>query len=92
MDLKILPWRSLKTRVILLVLAIFLVGVWSLAFYTSRMLREDMQRLLGEQQFSTSSIADAYVDARLANRLRALEKAVGRITPASVKPKGRDDE
>jgi hypothetical protein len=49
----IFQWRSLKTRVTIFTLAIFLVSLWSLAFYAGRMLRQDMQRLLGEQQFST---------------------------------------
>ena len=49
----IFQWRSLKTRVTIFTLAIFTLGIWSLTFYASRMLREDMQRLLGEQQFST---------------------------------------
>ncbi len=42
------PWRSLKTRVTLFTLAIFLASIWSLAFYASRMLRAEMQRLLGD--------------------------------------------
>ncbi len=42
-----LPWRSLQVRVTLIMLAIFLLGIWSLAYYASRTLREDMQKLLG---------------------------------------------
>ena len=47
---------SLKTRVTLGSLAVFLVSVWALAYYTSRTLREDMRNLLGEQQFSMATI------------------------------------
>ena len=55
MHLKGFEWRSLKTRVTLSTLAIFLVGIWSLAFYASRVLREDMRVLLGELQLSTTA-------------------------------------
>lgn len=78
----IFQWRSLKTRVTLLTLAIFLVCIWSLTFYTNRMLREDMQRLLGEQQFSTVSLIATDINDELDKRLRALEQVAAKITPA----------
>ena len=34
-------WRSIKTRVTLFTLAIFLISLWSLALYASRVLRAD---------------------------------------------------
>lgn len=82
MNLNIVHWRSLKTRVTLTTLAIFLVGIWLLAFYASRMLREDMQRLLSEQQFSTASLMASVINDRLEDRLSALEIVVGKISPA----------
>lgn len=82
MDWSISQQRSLKTRVTLYTLAIFLIGIWSLAFYASRMLREDLQRLLGEQQFSAASFIAAEVNEELDDRLRALEQVAGRMTPA----------
>ncbi|MDP3538965.1 MAG: PAS domain S-box protein [Azonexus sp.] len=82
MSLNIFQKRSLKTRLTLFTLAIFLIGVWSLAFYASRLLREDMQRQLGEQQFATASLAATQVNAELADRLKALEKIAAEISPA----------
>ena len=76
-----LPWRSLKTRVTLATLAIFVLSLWALSFYVSRMLREDMQKLLAEQQFSTVSILADEINDALQARLTALEKVAGRITP-----------
>src|SRR5512140_1120224 len=73
---------SLKTRVTLFTLAIFLLGLWSLAFYATRMLRGDMQRLLGEQQFSTASFVAEEVDHELEDRFRALETVAGSVSPA----------
>jgi PAS domain S-box-containing protein len=60
--------------VTLFTLAIFALGIWSLAFYATRSLRADTERLLGEQQFSTVSYIAAEVNQGLADRLKALEK------------------
>jgi HAMP domain-containing protein len=77
----VLTRYSLKTRIVLFTLAVFLLGIWSLAFYISRMLRDDMERMLGEQQFSTVTLLAAQVDQELDDRLRALEKVAAQITP-----------
>jgi len=82
MNLNIFQWRSLKTRVTLFTLAIFLIGIWSLAFYASRMLREDMERVLGEQQFSTVSFIAAEINHEMGDRLSVLEKVARKVTPA----------
>ena len=76
--------RSLKTRVTLFTLAIFVIGIWALAFYASRVLREDMERLLGEQQYSVVSVLAGSINQELGNRLHALERVVERLTPAML--------
>ena len=76
--------RSLKTRVTLFTLSIFVISIWALAFYASRMLRADMERLLGEQQFSVVSVLAADINQELGDRLSALEKVVERLTPAML--------
>ncbi|MEI6260628.1 MAG: histidine kinase dimerization/phosphoacceptor domain -containing protein [Deltaproteobacteria bacterium] len=77
MNFNIFQWRSLKTKMTLFTLTIFLISIWSLVFYVSRMLREDMQRLLGEHQFSTVSLLAGQVNQELDERLRALETIAG---------------
>lgn len=84
MKFRIYQWRSLKTRVTLFTLAIFVAGIWALAFYASLTLREDMQRLLGEQQFSTVSFIAAGVNKQLEDRLKALEDVAVKISPAML--------
>ena len=75
-------WRSLKSRVTLFTLAILLISIWGLTFYISRMLQDDMQRLLGEQQFSTATLLAQEIDEELKSRLNAMEQyAKGRIDP-----------
>ncbi len=81
-----MPWLrwnqvSLKTRVMLFTLGIFLVGIWTLAYYSSRILRNDMQRMLGEQQFSTVSGIANEIDGRLSDRMQALETIAKEVTP-----------
>ncbi len=80
----IVQWWSLKTRLTLFTLAIFLISIWSLVFYVSSALREDMQRLLGEQQYSTVSLIAGAVNRELDERLRALETYAARISPAML--------
>ena len=75
MNRRFIQWRSLKTKVTLATLTIFMAGIWTLSFYTSRMLREDMQRQLGEQQFATVSMLAAQIDRELEIRLQALRTA-----------------
>ncbi|MDO8607941.1 MAG: ATP-binding protein [Phaeospirillum sp.] len=67
--------RSLKSIITLTTLAIFMGGLWSLSYFASRMLREDMERLLGEQQFSTASIVADQINYHLESRLKALDVA-----------------
>jgi diguanylate cyclase (GGDEF)-like protein/PAS domain S-box-containing protein len=73
--------RSLKTRISLFTLLIFSVSLWSLTFYASQMLRQDMQRQLSDQQFSVVHFLAGAIDAHLNERLRALELVAGGITP-----------
>ena len=41
--------KLLKTRITLLTLGVVLLGFWALALHTTVFLREDMERLTGEQ-------------------------------------------
>ena len=84
MHLKGFEWRSLKTRVTLSTLAIFLVGIWSLAFYASRVLREDMRVLLGELQLSTTAAVASDINNELEQRFRALRNLALLVVPGEL--------
>ncbi len=73
----ILQWHSLKTRITVATLCIFLAGIWSLSFYVSQMLREDIERLLTEQQLSTVSVLATQVNRELETRTEALKTVAG---------------
>ena len=81
----IFQWRSLKTRVTFATLLVIVIGIWSLAFYVSRMLREDMQRLLSEQQLSMVSLVAASINSEFESRIAALEIVAGGIDPSLLK-------
>ena len=74
--------HSIKTRVTLFTLGIFLVSIWLLAFYANRVLRADMQHLLGDQQLSTATFVAANLNDEMSRRIAALELLARRITPA----------
>ena len=76
--------QSLKTRVALFTLAIFLISLWLFAFCASLMLKEDMERLSGEQQFSAVSFMAATVNDEMQTRLKALEGIASQLSPAMI--------
>ena len=85
MKLQIFRWQSLKTRVTFFTLVMFLLSTWGLSFYISRMFQDDMQRLLGEQQFSTATLIAQEIDEELKARMNSLEQyAKGRIVPSML--------
>jgi PAS domain S-box-containing protein len=77
-------WQSLKARITLGTLVIFVVSIWSLAYYTSRMLQQDLERLLGQQQFSAVSMAAENVTHEFEERFGMLDIVARRIDPAML--------
>lgn len=71
--------HSLRRRITLTTLLIFLAGIWALSYYASRMLRVDMERLLADQQSSTVSYVAAELGSQLEARVHALEKIASSI-------------
>jgi PAS domain S-box-containing protein len=72
-------WQSLKTQLAVVTLAIFLVALWSLSFYSYRILRQDTEKLLGDQQFATVSVVAGAINDALERRFVALEALASRI-------------
>ena len=81
MLLQLFRWRSLKTRLVLSTLAIFVLGVVVLSIIAGRLLQADMQLLLSEQQFSTVSIAASGVNENFQTRLDELAINAKAIAP-----------
>src|SRR5450830_500625 len=76
--------HSVKTRIMLTMMAILLVSLWTLSFYASQMLRHDMERLLGEQQMATASLLAKEINMDLEERMNALKVVAEKVTPAML--------
>jgi diguanylate cyclase (GGDEF)-like protein/PAS domain S-box-containing protein len=77
-------WRSLKTRITLFSLIIFLFSIWALALYASQMLREDLERLSYEQQYSSVTLLAAQINDALSERIDALQTVAATIDPGML--------
>lgn len=73
MKAKLTP-LTLTTRVALFTLAVFLISIWSLLLYASRVLREDMRQLIADQQYSAISFIAADIETKLTIRTKALQQ------------------
>ena len=82
MDFQTIRRHSLKTRILVVTLGLIVASVWSLSFYASRLLREGIVHLLGEQQRSTIAFVAKEIDNDISNRIRALELTAANLEPA----------
>lgn len=76
--------HSLKTRVTLFTITVFVVSLWGLSLMTSRMLHVDMQRELGLQQSSVLNLLSQVVNQGLEDRLTALSKVATQFTAVQM--------
>ena len=73
---------SLKSRLTLAMLISFLAGIWSLSFYASWTLQQDMERQLGEQQLATISFIASDVEEDLQDGIKSLKGLASTIDAA----------
>lgn len=83
-NLDIFNFHSIKTRVTMFTLGIFVIGIWILYFLISHKLHEDMQQQLASQQSSIASILATQVNDELHERLTVLEKVAEKISLISI--------
>ncbi|MFA6311107.1 MAG: EAL domain-containing protein [Sterolibacterium sp.] len=76
--------HSLKTRIIVATLTVFLLSIWLIAFIADRLMHDDLKRLLGNQQFATASIMAKVVNDEISGRLMSMEKVAQRITVSDM--------
>ena len=79
MSLQVLRTHSLKTRVTLVTLVIFLLGIWSLVLYSVQSLRSDMTTLLSRQQLAIVSQVADQVQREVTSRQQAMEKLARKL-------------
>jgi len=75
MAVHVSPARSLKTRITVFTLLIFVLSVWLLVAYGSRALRYDIESLLSKQQFAVATFLAKEVDEHLSEQLHALDES-----------------
>lgn len=79
--LNLLSNSSIKVKATLTVLLIFVPSLWLLSLYSSRILREDIEHSLGEQQRSTVALVAKQINAELGERFEMLEKLAAAAGP-----------
>ncbi|MFO7765054.1 MAG: ATP-binding protein [Pelovirga sp.] len=65
--------QSIKTRVTLSALGVFLLSLWGLAYLTTRILEQDISQLVADAQTSAARQMALQIDKELQSRLQALE-------------------
>jgi PAS domain S-box-containing protein len=75
-------WKSLRTRITLLILLTILLGAWLITFAISHTLRQKVEQLLTEQQTAMAAHLGHHINKELVDRLAALEKAASIMAPA----------
>ncbi len=80
--------HSLKARLTLFTLILFLISIGVLATYAGQSLHLDVERLLGEQQFSTATLVAQEINDELTDRLAAMEVVAARITLEALNAPG----
>ena len=73
--------QSLKSRITVAALFVILAGMWTLSLLATRILRLDMEQMLGDQQYATVSMLATHINGELDSRSRALTSAALSIGP-----------
>ncbi len=76
-----LSWRSLKLRLPLLTVLLFLGGLWALVLFASHQLRQDMRTQVETQQQSTATFAALALEQTLQERQAVLLRVARHFGP-----------
>lgn len=73
--------HSLKTRMTLSTVAIFVASIWLLALMASQILRRDLEQVLSAAELSTATLVAGQLDHEIDNRLKTLEQLASAVSP-----------
>ena len=79
---KFVPSLGFKTRILIVVLALLLVGVWGLAVRTAAVMQADIEKLLTDQMAATVDYVATDIDRKIQLRIDILKELADSITPA----------
>ena len=78
--------HSLKTRITLATLGVFLASLWTLSLFSTRSLQRDIEKLVSADQLATAGLIAEQLDHELSERLQTLQALAGSIAPHIGKP------
>ena len=84
--------HSLKTRIMLATLSVFLVSLWSLTFYATRTLYRDIEHLVGQQQLATAGIIAEQINRELTERLQTLQDLAATLSDKELRHSRRTQD
>ena len=70
---------SLKARLVLMTVGLFVVFIWALALLSATVLRGQLETLLSDQQLAATRRAASQVDARLKDNIEALARSAASL-------------
>ena len=76
--------HTLKTRLTVTMLALSLLGLWSLSYFSIQVLQQDMERMLGLQQLSAVKVVAASLDGAINEQGNSLSHIALSIQPAML--------
>lgn len=76
--------HTLKTRLTVTMLALSLLGLWSLSYFSIQVLQQDMERMLGLQQLSAVKVVAASLDGAINEQGNSLSHMARSIQPAML--------
>lgn len=82
MNINFFPLRSLAARLTLASLAVLLLAIWSLSFYVSNTMQDDLREAMSERQLSTVSVLASEIEHEVAFRAKSIAVAAANISPA----------
>ena len=76
-------FRSLgfKTRILLVVATLFMVGLWGLAWRTATVIQTDIEKLLADQLSTAAGYVATDIDAKIQLRLQAMRQLAASVPP-----------
>ena len=78
-------WRSITTRLMLFYLLVLVSSLWIVSAIGNYFLREDLQRISGEQQFSAATLMAAQINQEVMSLVKNIEVIAVQIDAALLK-------
>ncbi|HEY3431143.1 MAG TPA: EAL domain-containing protein [Rhodocyclaceae bacterium] len=78
-----LRWQSLRTRLVVGILCATVLSLWTVTFFISHYLRQDMEAAISSQQFSSVSMIAAEIDRSVRERIDMLSSVANVVAAKS---------